>query len=145
MSPSPPSFIPICPHLTHALCLLHSSKEPDTPSCKSIHYHPHLLPHTDERLGDCSYLNACYRRGSCRYVHWGLGEPVDDVSGERAGRVRGNKEEEEVRRDEATLKSTQEVSHLSLHLFPLPQKAHKVKPSHRNFTPYSTSSSLPQT
>ena len=31
---------------------------------------PRVQPHTDESLGDCSFLNTCFHMDTCKYIHY---------------------------------------------------------------------------
>ncbi|KAF2354646.1 MT-A70-like [Trinorchestia longiramus] len=39
-------------------------------SCGKLHFRKIVQAHTDESLGDCSFLNTCFHMDSCRYVHY---------------------------------------------------------------------------
>ncbi|XP_072271283.1 N(6)-adenosine-methyltransferase catalytic subunit METTL3 [Pyxicephalus adspersus] len=41
----------------------------DTP-CRKLHFRRIINPHTDESLGDCSFLNTCFHMDTCKYVHY---------------------------------------------------------------------------
>ncbi|XP_031561596.1 N6-adenosine-methyltransferase subunit METTL3-like [Actinia tenebrosa] len=38
--------------------------------CKKVHFRKILQKHTDESLGDCSFLNTCFHMDTCKYVHY---------------------------------------------------------------------------
>ena len=38
--------------------------------CKRLHFKKIIQAHTDETLGDCSFLNTCFHMDSCKYVHY---------------------------------------------------------------------------
>lgn len=65
-----------CPHGTRAECMraFTTSKSEDgedsTYSCKKLHFKKIIQGHTDESLGDCSFLNTCFHMDSCKYVHY---------------------------------------------------------------------------
>lgn len=40
------------------------------PDCQKIHFKKIIKPHTQEHLGDCSFLNNCFNHDSCKYVHY---------------------------------------------------------------------------
>ncbi|CAG0878512.1 unnamed protein product [Darwinula stevensoni] len=40
------------------------------PACKKLHFRKIIQKHTDESLGDCSFLNTCFHMDSCKYVHY---------------------------------------------------------------------------
>ncbi|KAM4709391.1 N(6)-adenosine-methyltransferase catalytic subunit METTL3 [Discoglossus pictus] len=41
----------------------------DTP-CRRLHFRRIINMHTDESLGDCSFLNTCFHMDTCKYVHY---------------------------------------------------------------------------
>lgn len=45
--------------------------------CNKLHFKKIIQSHTDETLGDCSFLNTCFHMDSCKYVHY----EVDTQSG----------------------------------------------------------------
>ncbi|KAH9640168.1 hypothetical protein HF086_007367 [Spodoptera exigua] len=61
-----------CPHGTRAECMraFTTSKSEDgedsTYSCKKLHFKKIIQGHTDESLGDCSFLNTCFHMDSCK-------------------------------------------------------------------------------
>lgn len=38
--------------------------------CKRLHFKKIIQGHTDESLGDCSFLNTCFHMSTCKYVHY---------------------------------------------------------------------------
>lgn len=38
--------------------------------CTKLHFKKIIQSHTDESLGDCSFLNTCFHMGTCKYVHY---------------------------------------------------------------------------
>lgn len=38
--------------------------------CNKLHFKKIIQSHTDETLGDCSFLNTCFHMDSCKYVHY---------------------------------------------------------------------------
>ncbi|XP_023013922.2 methyltransferase like 3 [Leptinotarsa decemlineata] len=54
-----------CPHGTKLDCERNGISE-----CKKLHFKKILQKHTDESLGDCSFLNTCFHMDSCKYVHY---------------------------------------------------------------------------
>ncbi|KAM3961418.1 LOW QUALITY PROTEIN: methyltransferase like 3 [Aphomia sociella] len=58
-----------CPHGTRAECMRALSGGPPY-SCKKLHFKKIIQSHTDESLGDCSFLNTCFHMDSCKYVHY---------------------------------------------------------------------------
>ncbi|XP_067006039.2 N6-adenosine-methyltransferase MT-A70-like protein [Anabrus simplex] len=61
-----------CPHGTKAECIKVSSTEP----CKKLHFKKIIQKHTDESLGDCSFLNTCFHMDTCKYVHYEVDGPT---------------------------------------------------------------------
>lgn len=69
-----------CPHGTKAECDRHTPDEllDDKPSdvdhihekCNKLHFKKIIQAHTDESLGDCSFLNTCFHMDTCKYVHY---------------------------------------------------------------------------
>ena len=43
--------------------------------CKRLHFRKILHKHTDESLGDCSFLNTCFHMDTCKYVHYEIDYP----------------------------------------------------------------------
>lgn len=39
-------------------------------ACDKVHFIKIVQAHTDETLGDCSFLNTCFHIKTCRYVHY---------------------------------------------------------------------------
>lgn len=67
-----------CSHGTRAECL----KVMDSPKiCSKLHFRKIIQCHTDESLGDCSFLNTCFHMDSCKYVHYEVdGAKVKDIA-----------------------------------------------------------------
>uniref|UniRef100_A0A1B0CJE5 C3H1-type domain-containing protein n=1 Tax=Lutzomyia longipalpis TaxID=7200 RepID=A0A1B0CJE5_LUTLO len=68
-----------CPHGTRAECVrAHAAEDEDSSSreegsskeCNKLHFKKIIQAHTDESLGDCSFLNTCFHMDSCKYVHY---------------------------------------------------------------------------
>jgi mRNA (2'-O-methyladenosine-N6-)-methyltransferase len=55
-----------CIHGTRAEC----SRLKAESECDKLHFKKIIQKHTDESLGDCSFLNTCFRMESCKYVHY---------------------------------------------------------------------------
>ena len=47
-------------------------------ACTNLHFRRIIQRHTDESLGDCSFLNACFNRAACKYVHYEVDESLDE-------------------------------------------------------------------
>ncbi|XP_076338474.1 methyltransferase like 3 [Tachypleus tridentatus] len=56
-----------CPHGTKEECIKMSG---DNQACTKLHFKKIIQKHTDESLGDCSFLNTCFHMDSCKYVHY---------------------------------------------------------------------------
>ncbi|KAM9330012.1 N(6)-adenosine-methyltransferase catalytic subunit METTL3 [Gastrophryne carolinensis] len=56
-----------CDYGTKEECIKASGAE--TP-CRKLHFRRIINPHTDESLGDCSFLNTCFHMDTCKYVHY---------------------------------------------------------------------------
>ncbi|XP_073986333.1 methyltransferase like 3 isoform X3 [Rhodnius prolixus] len=60
-----------CAHGTRAEC------QKENKNCTKLHFKKIIQKHTDESLGDCSFLNTCFHMDSCKYVHYEVdGAPV---------------------------------------------------------------------
>jgi mRNA (2'-O-methyladenosine-N6-)-methyltransferase len=63
-----------CKHSTKYECTRATgSKRP----CDNLHFVKIIQPHTDESLGDCSFLNTCFHMDTCKYIHYEVDQ--DDV------------------------------------------------------------------
>ncbi|XP_064611225.1 N6-adenosine-methyltransferase subunit METTL3-like [Liolophura sinensis] len=49
--------------------------------CKKLHFRKIIHKHTDESLGDCSFLNTCFHMDTCKYVHYEIDYPERQVDG----------------------------------------------------------------
>lgn len=45
-------------------------------ACSRLHFRKILQKHTDESLGDCSFLNTCFHMDTCKYVHYEVEQPA---------------------------------------------------------------------
>lgn len=43
--------------------------------CNKLHFKKIIQAHTDEALGDCSFLNTCFHMDTCKYVHYEVDAP----------------------------------------------------------------------
>lgn len=43
--------------------------------CNKLHFKKIINKHTDEMLGDCSFLNTCFHMDTCKYVHYEIDYP----------------------------------------------------------------------
>jgi len=56
-----------CSFSTKSECMkVHKSRVP----CSKLHFVKILQSHTDESLGDCSFLNTCFHMDTCKYIHY---------------------------------------------------------------------------
>ncbi|KAL4716488.1 hypothetical protein ACJJTC_015916 [Scirpophaga incertulas] len=89
-----------CPHGTRAECLRMSGRlllDDDSPidsdecnGCKKLHFRKIIQGHTDESLGDCSFLNTCFHMDSCKYVHYEVegADPNIDMTQKVSGLIK---------------------------------------------------------
>ena len=56
-----------CQFGTENECMRSNSQS--TP-CVKLHFRKIINEHTDESLGDCSFLNTCFHMETCKYVHY---------------------------------------------------------------------------
>lgn len=56
-----------CPKGTKDECCRTNKKEE---ACNKLHFKKIIARHTEESLGDCSFLNTCFHLDSCKYVHY---------------------------------------------------------------------------
>lgn len=67
-----------CDHGTKEECL----RSGDTPQpCTKLHFRRIINKHTDESLGDCSFLNTCFHMDTCKYVHYEIDSPPEMEAG----------------------------------------------------------------
>ena len=59
-----------CPRGTAEECIKSQGRLDKITSCGKLHFRKIIQPHTDESLGDCSFLNTCFHMDTCRYVHY---------------------------------------------------------------------------
>ena len=59
-----------CLHGTMIDCIKASGRSPAEHKCDKLHFKKIIEKHTDESLGDCSFLNTCFHMDSCKYVHY---------------------------------------------------------------------------
>ncbi|XP_038126360.1 N6-adenosine-methyltransferase subunit METTL3 [Cyprinodon tularosa] len=53
----------------------------DSPQpCPKLHFRRIINKHTDESLGDCSFLNTCFHMDTCKYVHYEIDSPPEAES-----------------------------------------------------------------
>lgn len=56
-----------CPKGTKGECQRHNK---GAGICDKLHFKKIIAKHTEESLGDCSFLNTCFHMDSCKYVHY---------------------------------------------------------------------------
>ncbi|XP_041375648.1 N6-adenosine-methyltransferase subunit METTL3-like [Gigantopelta aegis] len=62
-----------CQYGTRDECLKYVEKDG---ACKKLHFRKIIRKHTDESLGDCSFLNTCFHMDTCKYVHYEIDFPT---------------------------------------------------------------------
>ncbi|KAJ1519296.1 hypothetical protein ONE63_004595 [Megalurothrips usitatus] len=76
-----------CPHGTKVECA--KVKGPGSggsaSQCKKLHFKKIIQQHTDESLGDCSFLNTCFHMDTCKYVHYEVDGPTVPFPREPSG------------------------------------------------------------
>ncbi len=56
-----------CSYSTKKECIrVNRTREP----CAKLHFVKIIQCHTDESLGDCSFLNTCFHMDTCKYIHY---------------------------------------------------------------------------
>ncbi|XP_046655318.1 N6-adenosine-methyltransferase catalytic subunit-like [Daphnia pulicaria] len=45
-------------------------------NCHRLHFRKIIQSHTDESLGDCSFLNTCFHMETCKYVHYEVDQAI---------------------------------------------------------------------
>lgn len=63
-----------CTHSTKRECMRANASRRH---CEKLHFRKILQPHTDENLGDCSFLNTCFHMDNCKYIHYEV--DADDI------------------------------------------------------------------
>ncbi|KAF5400606.1 Methyltransferase like 3, partial [Paragonimus heterotremus] len=59
-----------CAQGTRVECSKYKMRTGDRQKCTKLHFRKIIHPHTDESLGDCSFLNTCFHVDTCKYVHY---------------------------------------------------------------------------
>ncbi|XP_066588823.1 N6-adenosine-methyltransferase MT-A70-like protein [Prorops nasuta] len=65
-----------CPHGTRVDCAKLNGGSGFAEKCKKLHFKKIIQVHTDESLGDCSFLNTCFHMDTCKYVHYEVDGPT---------------------------------------------------------------------
>lgn len=47
-------------------------------ACAKLHFRRIIQNHTDESLGDCSFLNTCFHMETCKFVHYAIDDSIDE-------------------------------------------------------------------
>lgn len=47
-------------------------------ACAKLHFRRIIQSHTDENLGDCSFLNTCFHMETCKFVHYAIDDSIDE-------------------------------------------------------------------
>lgn len=83
-----------CPHGTRAECVRahkHDGTDALLPTepycCKKLHFKKIIQSHTDESLGDCSFLNTCFHMDSCKYVHYEVDNTDPNANAPKPGEI----------------------------------------------------------
>lgn len=53
--------------------------------CNKLHFKKIIQSHTDESLGDCSFLNTCFHMDTCKYVHYEVDSPKEGAGTHSSG------------------------------------------------------------
>lgn len=48
--------------------------------CNKAHFKKIIRPHTDENLGNCSYLDTCRHMDYCKFVHYELDVDIHNMN-----------------------------------------------------------------
>lgn len=60
--------------------------------CNKLHFKKIIQSHTDEALGDCSFLNTCFHMDTCKYVHYEVdSQPAKNVNNMKLDNVKTNR------------------------------------------------------
>ncbi|KAI4504298.1 hypothetical protein M0802_000769 [Mischocyttarus mexicanus] len=68
-----------CPHGTRVDCAKLNGGLDFAEKCKKLHFKKIIQSHTDESLGDCSFLNTCFHMDTCKYVHYEVDGPTAQI------------------------------------------------------------------
>ena len=63
-----PQLKEFCPHKTREEC--RRVRGAGNRLCGKLHFRKIIKAHTDENLGDCSFLNTCFHMDTCKFVHY---------------------------------------------------------------------------
>ena len=73
-----------CPHKTREDCRRSSSSGR---ACPRLHFRKIIQAHTDESLGDCSFLNTCFHLETCKFVHYTIDTTQETEPRQRTGKA----------------------------------------------------------
>ncbi|KAA8897720.1 hypothetical protein TRICI_006683 [Trichomonascus ciferrii] len=68
-------YVQICHHPSRNECLIQGRLD----CLRKIHFEPIITSTTDVSIGDCSYLDTCYKGKGCKYVHYKIVYPDRSV------------------------------------------------------------------
>lgn len=71
-----------CAQGTRTECAKYKARTGNQERCTKLHFRKIIHPHTDESLGDCSFLNTCFHVDTCKYVHYTI-----DYANEESGKT----------------------------------------------------------
>jgi N6-adenosine-specific RNA methylase IME4 len=74
LAPEKP-YVQICHHPSRSECLIQGRLD----CLRKIHFEPIITSTTDVSIGDCSYLDTCYKGKGCKYVHYKIVYPDQPV------------------------------------------------------------------
>ncbi|GAA49632.1 N6-adenosine-methyltransferase 70 kDa subunit [Clonorchis sinensis] len=76
-----------CAQGTRIECNKYKTRTGDQEPCTKLHFRKIIHQHTDESLGDCSFLNTCFHVDTCKYVHYTIdySEPPSATTGDSHG------------------------------------------------------------
>ena len=60
-------------------------------ACGKLHFRKIIQQHTDESLGDCSFLNTCFHTDTCKFVHYEIDTQREVESSSSSQRQGSNK------------------------------------------------------
>lgn len=72
-----------CPRKTRENCRRSSGSGR---ACPRLHFRKIIQSHTDESLGDCSFLNTCFHMESCKFVHYEIDETLETEPHQRTSK-----------------------------------------------------------
>lgn len=78
-----------CDHGTRGDC---RRNNPQGQPCRKVHFRKIIQKHTDESLGDCSFLNTCFHMDTCKYVHYEVDYSDVEMNKEEKGKEKKKEE-----------------------------------------------------